>query len=259
MKHSFHTTALLFNDTLKIFFLIILFGFTSLANANTIDYLYYMAGNPTKGMKTLTIERDNTTEIYYLNTEAKFDSVRFRGRWREEFMAFQYRKDTLTINMYANGKLEGKMLWTKDSVWSYGYEKDSVKLIMSAQLDDHGEIKSQYRDGIGTDTYKRIYDSKGNCTRKEYYEKGVKKQVTVAKYDDRGIIMEKREFDAQGKQKYCNKYNSNGLLVEYDEDGKVYFRTYKYDEKGNWIEFTVVEKSNPQAIVSTVKRVIEYY
>ena len=161
--------------------------------------------------------------------------------------------------MYANGKLEGKMLWTKDSVWSYGYEKDSVKLIMSAQLDDHGEIKSRYRDGIGTDTYKRIYDSKGNCTRNEYYEKGVKKQVTVTKYDDRGIIMEKREFDAQGKQKYCNKYNSNGLLVEYDEDGKVYFRTYKYDEKGNWIEFTVVEKSNPQAIVSTVKRVIEYY
>ena len=97
------------------------------------------------------------------------------------------------------------------------------------------------------------------------------------KEDNKFRILEEAAYKAESKfgkvikeslitKKYTYKYDSKGNKIEfnkYNSDGSLYFKftvKYEYDSKGNWIKQTKFEIKNEIEIpIEITERVLEYY
>lgn len=147
---------------------------------------------------------------------------------------YSEKGEKLSEKIYKNGMLDGKYtIWNKDGKLMYEtIFKDGTGLDKTYDEEGNLRIESQMKNGK-YDGETKMYDNNGITaliTYKEntfngptiYYRNGVKK--TEYNYKN-GILDGKYAvWDKNGKKIYeTNFVNGEGVLREYDNDGKVYF------------------------------------
>lgn len=157
------------------------------------------------------------------------------------------------------------------------FSPSSVKVVFNK----HGnKIEEFWYDSNGNillkNTYKydrkrNIVEQNGDFKKKftyEYDEKGNKTKEIICDFDGGLICTITYVFDEKGNRTEKNVYDSNGNLefrYTYKDDVKEkelsdtknkYVYTYKYDQKGSWIEKIEYENDIPKIIT---EREIEYY
>jgi antitoxin component YwqK of YwqJK toxin-antitoxin module len=144
-----------------------------------------------------------------------------------------------------------------DREYTYKYD-DKGNLIEENYYNSNGSLSWKY-------TYK--YDGKGNNIEYNVYEDGSLDSKKTYKYDDKGNCIEMTEYNSDGSLKKKDTYK---VAVQDDEVKKNIHKlldgifssnkTYKYDDKGNWIEeisYDEIYYDTDTPIIT--ERTIEYY
>jgi YD repeat-containing protein len=130
------------------------------------------------------------------------------------------------------------------------------------QYSDNGNCEERLYSAYGTLSKKAIYDNKYNLLEEYTYDdNGYLEAKNVYEYKDGHLIsaFAYDYFDELIRQMSCND-KGDGIEFLFYEDGKTekYTSTYKYDTKGNWIEYTTT-KSEADIVLTIETREFEYY
>lgn len=193
-------------------------------------------------------------------------------------------EDKMETSFYENGKIMriefmkgGKKIETK----SYEYRKDEIISKYTQQFGADYFIQCRKLDELGNEiAYDEIsmmsdpieyklsykYKYKGDkIVEQTYYGKndGKVSSFTVIEYGDNGNISKILTSSKSGDELLAFFYNTQGNIskINHRDNGTYGFKqdfeyTYKYDEKGNWVERFVRMNGKDNSVT---KRIIKYY
>lgn len=218
---------------------------------------YYLIPNTLKGnvkevqeLNYWAIDKDGKITKGELMTRKDLDSIGSTNN----FKAYFDDKGTLTkYDLLSGGNVIESHIGTIENGkcirWDYKL-KDSTSYYIIPEYDNLGQLigAAGYRPLADTLVNKLVlaYDSKGNCTRFEYFNS--KKQKTgyhVCSLDEKGNIIEAKYFNKKDSLTYTltNIYDKNGSIIKQQtvvekpkSTGTWDYKDLKFDEHGNWIE-----------------------
>jgi hypothetical protein len=171
------------------------------------------------------------------------------------------------IKSYKSGSRERFVYDNKGREIEYYYynnNDDIAQKIISDYNDSGNKTEKIYRnmDRRPEVIFTYTYDTYGNLIELERlspYREPISKNVS--EFNKRNQIVKKNVYNSNGEhcEEYFYNYNDNFFLIDeeyYNSNGRSYKDSYKYDEKGNWIQKIIFENKIP---VSYYDREIEYY
>ena len=222
----------------------------------------------------LKTEEYNTEDYSYIRT------LNYDDSWNiiEEVYNSEYndnQNEKTTKYKFEKNVLVSSVTYDKDGKESamsdYVFEDDLIKEISTKDKDGKltTKIKYSYSNGIQTES---IYNGEGELAQEFKRDINGRTLETFLSYIGRAYIIyeednvfpveikfyEDNEITSKLVLEFDDKYNITEI-TEIDEDGAVdtkYNFTYKFDEKGNWVEQAVYEDGDIEYLTT---RKIEYF
>ena len=212
-------------------------------------YIYDKNGNIEFERQTGNLKP--TSPLYLYDDNGNFSKIIYDSEDEKSEVIFEYdqQQNIIGRSVYTEGIIEEKAVWeydknrnkTKRDLYRYSPNEDfDAKLTLQYEYDRKGRVIANYRFENDTISYKSLF---------EYKKKG-KEKIAF-------IYLHGKDFSHKETTIYNNK---NNIIAEKNyRNGKIDYQntyTYKYDEKGNWIER---KRFYNERLVGLIKLVIEYY
>ena len=206
-------------------------------------YIYKVEEQQTSGYlqtdKTVVTGQDGNTTVSFINTP--ITGVTGQKIWEDDSDAWKRRPETITVNLYANGKKAATEKVSANDSWHYSftelpkYSNDGEKILYTVDEERIPGYSTSINGNTITNTYlsrdisvKKVWDDDGNCD--------------GTRPDSVQVILL-----ANG-----NAYGDPVTLSEENKWSTKWENLSQEDEKGNAINWTVAEINIPEGYATVV-------